>query len=309
MHSPQVVSGPSAAQEYSFASRFLTPSAGSEVSVHRILFAGGCHVLGYPVGEEHSFPAVALRSLAHHEPQAPSLLGYISLRSGPLLVDICRQQEPEFLVLQLGNYETMPVFRKILQKAFHLRRNHQHGSSITASNRFVQAEPEKLYQTTFRTRFLASRRVVSAHLLAAMGQRQRVFDPSAVAASLDSILSSLQPLSLRRVFLLSPFFCPEPVVRACRLQARPIFEAAARKHGCVYIDAFGMLESSGRGKGILANFADAIHLSRLGHERVGLMVGEKMRDALAQMKIAANQAEEYRQLPSLQRVPALHPVA
>ena len=243
-------------------------------------------MLGFPVGEEYSFSTVALCSFLPNETEAPNLLGYINLRSGLSIADVCRQQKIEILVLQLGHYETMPKLRKIFKTIFHLHNNRRQKACIVDSCNFVP-EPNKHYQRGLYSRFLHIRRIICAYLLVAIGQRRRMFDPTAAAASLDSILSSLKPLHLGRVFLLSPFSCDEPVVRACRLQAIPIFIDAAKKHGCVYIDAFGMLESYGKGKDFLANFSDSIHLSRLGHQRVGLMVGKSMCVALEDVSNAS----------------------
>lgn len=105
-----------------------------------------------------------------------------------------------------------------------------------------------------------------------------------MAGSLDSILSSLEPLALSNVLLISPFSCPDPLTRAGRRVAARIFEREASKHGCVFVDAFGMLESYGRGKAFLSNFADQYHLSRLGHERVGRLLGEHLKSAIEEIE-------------------------
>ena len=80
----------------------------------RILFAGGCMVTGYPVGAELSLSNVALRSLGCRASEGPRILPYINLSSGPGLEDACREQETEFLVLQLGDYETIRPFSKVV---------------------------------------------------------------------------------------------------------------------------------------------------------------------------------------------------
>lgn len=297
----QAVNGPSTVQNYPSASRVLRASAGSDLSASpHILFAGGCHVTGYPVGEGLSLSSVALHSIPDHGADTPNVLSYLNLHAAPLLVDACRRQKTEFLVLQLGHYETLPQFRKIL----HLHHSHKRGSGFPNAVQFVP-EPDKFYQPAWRTRFSFARRGVLDFLFSALGKEKKVFNPAAIAEALDSLLSSLQLLPLRRVFLLSPFSCPDPLVRACRLQAEPIFASAAQIHGCVYVNTFGMLESYGRGYAFWANFSDPAHLSSLGHARVGRLVGENLCRAIEQLRPTGVQAVVSRHSPSLRSAPVL----
>jgi hypothetical protein len=226
---------------------------------------------------------VALRLLALPDAGNPSVLSGFNLRSASLLADACREQKPEFLVLQIGNEETLPKFEKI----FRLFGGSTLGSSSPHIRPYVP-DPGMQYQPTLVTRFIGARRLVLAALFTALGQGARVFNPAALAASLDEVLSSLRGLPLKAVLLLSPFSCPEPLARACRRQAAPIFAAAAQKHGCIFVDTFGLLESSGGGEAFLVNFADSCHLSRIGHERVGRLLGESLRHA---MEAARNRPE------------------
>jgi len=231
-------------------------------------------VTGYPVGEEISLARVALRSVGFSAAEAPRILPYINLRSGPRLVEAYREQETEFLVLQLGHYETLRRCRRILFGG--AKSSGSHGSGVSASVPFV-AEPLKLYRPTLRNHFISARRFVLAHALAALGQKKRAFNSAAAAEALDGILASLGPVPLRAILLLSPFSCPDPVSHGYRRELLPIFESAAAKHRCIYVDVFGMLEGFRRGNGYLANFADQGHLSRLGHQRVGMLVGQSLR--------------------------------
>lgn len=238
----------------------------------RILFAGGCMVTGYPVGADISLARIALRSLGHRASEAPRVLPYVNLHSGPRIVEACREQETEFLILQLGHYETLRPFRKILfggNKA-------KHNSSVSTSVPFVP-DPKMLYRPTLHHRFMNARRFALAHALAAAGQKKRAFDAAAAAAALDGILLSLAPMPLRAVLLLSPFSCPDMVARAYRRELLPVFTAAAAKHKCLYVDVFGMLEDCRHHDSFVANFADQFHLSRLGHQRVGMLVGQSLR--------------------------------
>jgi len=241
----------------------------------RILFAGGCHVNGFPVGAEHSLSSVALRWLGHPEAEKPIAFAYITLKSGRLLTEACREQQAEFLVLQVGNYETMPRFGKILGI-----RGSSGSSSISSYSVPFAPDPKMQYKPTVRSRLLDARRMALAALLTAMGKKRKIFDEAAMAARLDSVLKGLRDLPLKGIVLLSPFSCPDRLTRACRRRAAPIFAAAAKKFGCIFVDAFNELEGYPRGEAYRANFADECHLGRLGHERVGRMVGEALRAAM-----------------------------
>lgn len=247
----------------------------------RILFAGGCHVVGYPVGKELSFATIAVRSISFSGAEAAEAVGYVNLRSGPRLAEVCRGQGVEFLVLQLGHYELMPNFSKIFRG-----RKNTNGLSTKECVLYpeTQPDPDAFYQSGIGKRLTVARRIALASMLTALGQKNRIFDPAFIATSLDSFLSSLQPLKLRAIFLLSPFSCPDPVSRACRREAEPIFASAAMKHGCIYVDSFGLLESYEPGKAFRANFADLFHLSRVGHERVGRLLGESLKVVMGQME-------------------------
>lgn len=242
-----------------------------------ILFAGGCHVSGFPVGLEHSFSHVALHCLSLQDAVSPVVLDYVILRSGPRVLAECRERKVELLVLQLGHYETMLSFRKI----FH--RNRSNGSTVAEHIRYAP-EPDKIYRPTLQSIMMSSCRFALAGILAGLGQNKGLMSEATMSASLDSILTSLEPLALGKVLVISPFSCPDPLTRARRRVVARIFEREAEKHGCVFIDAFGMLESFGRGKAFLSNFADQYHLSRLGHERVGLLVGKHLKCAVEEIE-------------------------
>ena len=241
----------------------------------RILFAGGCHLNGYPVGAEHSLSSVALRSIGHPGAGSPDTLAYVTLRSGRLLVEACRERHADYLVLQIGNYETLPRFEKI----FHLRHSSGFSSGTTHSVAF-QANPEMQFRATWTTRMVDARRMALAGAFRALGRGDAICNIPAIAPALDGLLTSFRNSPMKGILLLSPFSCPEPLTRDCRRRAEPLFAAAAGEHGCLYVDVFNSLESFGRGPAYEANFADPSHLSRRGHAYVGQLVGQSLRQAI-----------------------------
>jgi hypothetical protein len=161
------------------------------------------------------------------------------------------------------------------------------------------------YRPTPSTIIQELRRILAAGLIIGLGRERKMFDPAAMAASLDSILASLKKLPLRGIVLMGPFSAPDPVRRYFRQNAVPIFEAAANKHGCRFVDVFSVLESYPKGKAFRSNFADAQHLSVLGHQRVGGLVGAALAELLGQ-SIAA-ECDQSKAWPSKVVRPAKRP--
>jgi len=254
-----------------------------------ILFAGGCHLNGFPVGAENSLARVALRYLRHPDAENPCVLSYFNLHSTSPLIEALRHQQPDFLVLQVGNYESLPKFEKVLGFRSSSSLSSFSFSSFSFSSsgshspnaRLFVSNPGMQYRPTLATRLIYARRLLLTTLFSALGQRTRIFNPAALADSLDSVLSSLHQFPLKGILLLSPFPCPDPLTHACRRRAAKIFAAAAQKHGCLLVDTFNLFEALGRGKKFQVNFADPSHLSRLGHDRVGLLLGESLARAIA----------------------------
>ncbi len=249
----------------------------------RILFAGGCHLHGFPVGAEHSLSRVALRTIGHPCAETPEILAYINLRSGAALAEACRERKTDYLVLQIGHYETMPRFEKILR----WQKKPGPGSSRLASSGSGASQtatwntvPDLQFRPTLRQRLVDARRIVLAQVFRAVGLGRRVFDPAAVANELEALLTALDPMPLKGILLLSPFSCPDSLTRSCRRSVVQIFAQTARRHGCIYLNTFTLLDHCTTPQEYLAQFADPCHLSRWGHARIGQMIGEALRHIL-----------------------------
>src|SRR5580704_9502739 len=59
-----------------------------------------------------------------------------------------------------------------------------------------------------------------------------LFDRNKVRKALRAILSQMPPALRDRTFPLSPFTCPDPLMRLCRLESREVFATAAKQFGC-----------------------------------------------------------------------------
>jgi len=175
--------------------------------------------------------------------------------------------KPDVIVLQLGHYEAPKPLKKTLGLGGKKK------DRVKRATEVWQPEPEMQYRPALFITPIELRRIVAAGMIAALGKKRKMFDPAAIADSLNSILLSLKELPLRGIVLVGPFSTPDPLTRFCRRRVVPIFEAAAEKYGCTFVDIFSFLESFPKGKAFRANFADYEHLSVLGHQRVGCLVG------------------------------------
>lgn len=243
----------------------------------RVLFVGGCHLNGHLVGKDYALTQVAMRSLPQSMGCSLDVLPLCNLRSGPKILAACRELRPDAVVLQLGHYETQVILKKILGLKRLAGKEGAQGQMVNGSSR-----ADLRYRLTPSTRFVELRRIVAAGVVIAMGKKRRMFDPAAIAASLDSMLLCLKDLPLRGIVLVGPFSAPDPVTRFFRRREAPIFEAAAKKHGCAFVDIFSVLEAFPNGEAFRANFADREHLSVLGHHRVGVLVGAALKRVMEQ---------------------------
>jgi hypothetical protein len=97
-----------------------------------IVVLGGCHVAGYPFGNQEAFPALLSELLHGTVVQQTPYLKFTNLPAHlPLLTDL----QPSHVVLQLGNYEFTASLRSIL---------HQYGYRMAAS----KTEPAEASPTT-----------------------------------------------------------------------------------------------------------------------------------------------------------------
>ncbi len=219
---------------------------------------------------------VALRCLSEPGESSSYVLPLFNLRSGPQILAACQELKPDAVVLQLGHYEAPAPLQKSLGLRCSKKSHTQDRGSVG------QSHPEMRYQHTLSTVFAQLRRIVAAGMIVAVGRKRKMFNAAAIADYLDSILLSLKELPLRGVVLVGPFSAPDPVARFFRRRAVPIFEAAAKKHDCTFVDVFSLLESYPKGEAFRANFADTQHLSVLGHQRVGVLVGAALKRVMEQ---------------------------
>ena len=88
----------------------------------KILFAGGCHVVGYPAGKSYAFPAVVGSELFKAGVQSDiECVGYLPLHHSAKITEACRRIRPDILVLQVTNYELGNELSEFIRSRLGLR--------------------------------------------------------------------------------------------------------------------------------------------------------------------------------------------
>jgi len=230
----------------------------------QILFAGGCHVNGYPVGEDSSFSELTAQAL-----------GFGCLRIGPIgLANTTRLFEylnnnprPEIAVLQFGNYEVPRPLAKHARAVFdaafagiHV----PHLSHSTSKRPWLSFPPEHVFTPTpsWRSRVLLKQ----AYATLAQHLHPPLFDANAVRLSLRTLLTQLATFNIPRTVVLSPLPCADHMARSFRIAAAPIFREESAAAGLLYLDTASALGyRARRTRRSFEIYADERHLNLDGH--------------------------------------------
>jgi hypothetical protein len=239
----------------------------------KVLFAGGCHIDGYPVGKDISLTKVARRLTPDDVFEPFITLSYANLKSTAKIAETCTKESIDILVLQIGHYESP----RPLTKAW--RRQHR-PSKKPVLGRDVPFEPQPglEFRPSLKGTFRSWVRLFNIPLLMLTGRIRNLFYRKNVEQLLDSCLTDLDKLPLKAILLMTPLTCPDGLVCRYRRKAYPLFVAAAQKHDCVLVDTYKLLEDCDKAN-YIRQFADYYHMSRFGHERVGTLIAKHLNEA------------------------------
>src|SRR4051812_4770178 len=107
----------------------------------RILFAGGCHVGGYPLDPSLAFSALAVAELQREFRCETSLINPVSLiNPAPVLAE-CKRFSPDILILQLGHYTSGIWLRKRFDKMMRRGKTTSSRSEVMESSSSSAAAP------------------------------------------------------------------------------------------------------------------------------------------------------------------------
>jgi hypothetical protein len=275
----------------------------------RLLFAGGCHVGGFPVGEQLGFPRIAVEQLRRQRPahafSVRSLL-YVTLASTDRILDACREYAPHVLVLQLGHYESSIPLRKRIKKLMRPSAGSavSHSSCVSWSADY-EPHPE-LHFTNSWTHQLKNAAKLSLDSVLRVAARP-AFDGRRLKFSMASLLHHLRELGVPQVLVLSPFPSLDPTINRYRRQVHSILFAAAKRHSVHFLDVTALSEpaySLGTpAKAALHLFADDRHLGVEGHRALGLLLAHKIDEVLDMAEMRFQSSSVLTSAPSRRHCP------
>jgi hypothetical protein len=239
----------------------------------KILFAGGCHIVGHPVGSEYSFPTVAAQELEREGISCEiRCVPHVPLHRPEMVVSACREFGPDILVIQPGTYEITKDLRGYLWPLLRGRRE-QRKSSASAGVHPVG-----------RFRFLVEARVKQ---IVDCALRHPLVNFELLDSKLEQFLAAVAHCGPERVLVMSSTPCADPTQHYYRDKARPIIEAAAERHGCEFLDILPLTPRSVRGGLGRDRFsADPVHLGIAGQRVLGRTVAEYLRKVNLHARIA-----------------------
>lgn len=227
----------------------------------RMLVAGGCHVAGYPIGEEYSFVNVAKHILAARKVEAQTItMGRTPVTHATRLAEAIETHRPDVLVLQLGNYETTATFKQYFRRVLGLTKKVDSNVSTLA------ADAEFPGEVKWR---LKCRVKLWMDLLL----RHQLVQVPAVARLLAMTFDHVALTRVPHVIVLSPLPCADPLYMRYRRELAGLFERESAARNFTYVD---LLETPGEAK----FFADATHLNRKGQHWVGQAVARAVFTAI-----------------------------
>lgn len=237
----------------------------------RILFAGGCHVEGFPVGQENSFPVIAAEILRRHGWIAEvETVSYIALHHPGKVAGAIEGMRPDVLVMQVGHFEQGPIRVRDLILSREGKKDTKPRAENPSSRRPGTLLPESYPALGLRLKAILRwplepwiRKESERRL--GFGRKFRPF--------CDAIAEVWNGPCL----LLSPLPAACPTVMRLRQSCLEKYREAAASRGWGFLDVLTAPPRwNGRRLGLAEFHADGSHLGRQGQKWLGERVGEAL---------------------------------
>jgi len=230
-----------------------------------LLFAGGCHVAGYAVGEDAAFPVLVEGALAAAGVEVrASRVGYLKLAHRRRVVAACRGAAPDVLILQFGHPELNKSLSAYWRSWLGLPPAESDSSDFAPLS-----DPGSLVSSgsELRRRSKALIDRLLGHPLVDFGRIETLW---------DRLLAEIARCDVPRTVVLSPFPCPDPLVMYYRRRGGAVFAEVARRHGHEYIDLLDTLPSARRDTLAPGCYADVFHLGPRGHQAIAEGIASRL---------------------------------
>ena len=221
-----------------------------------IVALGGCHILGHPISQDHSFPSLLAEMLGGEVVMRVGHLQFMRLPEHLAAVGALR---PSHVVFQLGNYEFSASLRRSMgqfKRAFGAQPNKK--SSVSSRSLSSSSSAAGSAVAPGREAWLVHHaRVAGLRLLAAAPWRLSPRHRNAFR-TLNEFMRQHPDTDF---IFLSPFPCLDPAANALRrLGGRLLRGGLASLPNCHWLDTHRLLRPNS------SLFIDQLHLNYDGHQ-------------------------------------------
>jgi len=228
---------------------------------------GGCHVDGFPIGQEYAFTGVIEKVLSEEIRTDVSgrHISYIKVSQVERVRRHLASGRTDVLILQVGQFEACLGFSEWLHRKLDLGA----GRSGSRGQPSGSVPPRRYASLNIGWRLWALTRVCLDTLL-----MHPLVDIDDFEVKLRHICDSVQEsgVACSAVFVMSCFPCVDPVSDYYRRRLNKKIELCASSNGFYYVDVYSPLKDKVKsGEGI---FNDPLHLNADGHALLGRNVAE-----------------------------------
>jgi hypothetical protein len=222
----------------------------------KIFAAGGCHVSGWPFDEKSGFIARATEFLDQENFKCEyRILSPLPLSKPQSATRICEDFNPDILVLQLGNYESITNFKKFFNKKLGINLNKKNKNSI------VSSVPTHDFIPDFKWHIKNNLKYIIDSLFF-----HKVVDLKEVENKLKIFFHTVSEQKIKNVIVLSPLPCKDLTVYKYREHINKMIKETAENFGFYFFDVLNFEKQYSHSDYI---FTDPIHLNKKGHEILG----------------------------------------
>ncbi|MCX6595118.1 MAG: hypothetical protein NTV70_01975 [Acidobacteria bacterium] len=243
-----------------------------------ILFAGGCHVVGYPFGPSFSFATLTVQVLRErgHDLNELATLPYLPLGHANQLTGPVARHQVHTLVLQIGHYET--TLEYLIPKRFPSRQNSSekvqaHISVGESQSPFGSLPGTVAWLIRNRLKYMADQLTGSYCL-----------DTHSFQKQLQSFLGMVSGLAIPRTILLSPLPCDDLTLMSYRRKVNPMYAREAVANGFDYVDLLEDLWPTGTPR--VKMHHDGAHLSKESHAAIACRICQHLTATMPQVRTA-----------------------
>jgi hypothetical protein len=233
----------------------------------KMLFAGGCHIFGHPLGEAYSFTAVAASRLSDvADVQIETFR--VGLKRSASILEVLKRERFDVLVVQLGNFEC-PVgvqrhFRQWLGRPKKSRSARDLARDSSSAK--LALDPEMVFAPTLRWHIASLARSLYDRVATVL--RHPLFEPEPFRVALRELLQQVAALDLPCVIAIAPLPCADRAFLRHRRHGGAVMRQEAEAAGVLYLDSVKALNGPG-GRIEDAMYAETAHLSREGQRVLG----------------------------------------